>query len=174
MKVCERCDAPVLPSGRAHIDERKRFCSRRCQVKAAKRRAGPPKNKNHGSREAAYARHEKWRARNKVKFQSYFQRWVRTERGAALHNISIAKWKGSDSALFFQNRYRLIIVERRPCAACDAPYQTKQGFAVDHIVARRLGGTHEMSNLQILCRPCHIHKTILDNQLIRASKTEPG
>ncbi|WP_442869375.1 HNH endonuclease [Bradyrhizobium sp. CCBAU 11430] len=35
----------------------------------------------------------------------------------------------------------------------------KAGFHLDHIKARKGGGTDEPSNLRWLCRPCHSRKT---------------
>ena len=34
---------------------------------------------------------------------------------------------------------------------------------VDHIVPMIAGGSHEMTNLQTLCRPCHFAKTAEEN-----------
>lgn len=40
------------------------------------------------------------------------------------------------------------------CRVCGAP-----ATVVDHIRPLRAGGTHDLSNLQALCRPCHQRKT---------------
>ena len=48
------------------------------------------------------------------------------------------------------------IVIRRDGGACQACGQ--EGKHVDHIVPRRLGGTDELSNLQLLCVQCNLRK----------------
>lgn len=48
------------------------------------------------------------------------------------------------------------IVIRRDGGACQACGQ--EGKHVDHIVPRRLGGTDELSNLQLLCVQCNLSK----------------
>ena len=36
------------------------------------------------------------------------------------------------------------------------------GQEVDHVLSLGLGGTHDMDNLVLLCRPCHRAKTNID------------
>ena len=45
------------------------------------------------------------------------------------------------------------------CAHCAARGETTPGDEVDHIVPLAQGGTHDVANLQHLCRSCHIQKT---------------
>lgn len=144
------------------VTGKKIYCSTKCKAREQRIRTPELKNK-------VYARHKKWRERNPEKARSYFNKWVRTEKGMILHNISIAKWKGTDSQLFYRNRYQLCFIEKRPCAACNTPYQ--RGFICDHIIPRRLGGTHELVNLQILCPKCNSIKTALDIHNISKYKT---
>ncbi|MXW54925.1 MAG: HNH endonuclease [Gammaproteobacteria bacterium] len=40
------------------------------------------------------------------------------------------------------------------CNGCREPLSLRH-LAVDHIVPRKLGGTHELSNLQLLCASCN-------------------
>jgi 5-methylcytosine-specific restriction protein A len=48
------------------------------------------------------------------------------------------------------------IVIRRDQGTCQACGQ--EGKHVDHIVPRKLGGTDELSNLQLLCVQCNLSK----------------
>ena len=45
-----------------------------------------------------------------------------------------------------------------PCTACARPY--RPGFHLDHMVARKAGGTDDPSNLHWLCHSCHSRKTV--------------
>lgn len=40
-------------------------------------------------------------------------------------------------------------------AGSDRMYSTMFSFEVDHILPRHDGGTNELTNLRLLCRPCH-------------------
>jgi 5-methylcytosine-specific restriction enzyme A len=46
------------------------------------------------------------------------------------------------------------------CAACLLEGRTVAATDVDHIVAKRAGGTDDESNLQSLCHACHSAKTM--------------
>lgn len=48
-------------------------------------------------------------------------------------------------------------VPRTPCVKCDARWETSHHL--DHIKARRQGGSDDPSNLQWLCQQCHGRKT---------------
>lgn len=43
------------------------------------------------------------------------------------------------------------------CVYCSSPFRLE----VDHIKNRSVGGTHNMTNLQVLCNFCHMSKTNL-------------
>jgi 5-methylcytosine-specific restriction protein A len=42
---------------------------------------------------------------------------------------------------------------------CRAVWSERHAWELDHIVALADGGTHELANMQTLCRPCHRDKT---------------
>jgi 5-methylcytosine-specific restriction protein A len=44
-----------------------------------------------------------------------------------------------------------------PCTGCTRPW--KAGFHLDHVKARKAGGTDDASNLHWLCHSCHSRKT---------------
>lgn len=52
-------------------------------------------------------------------------------------------------------KLREVVIKRDggTCQACGQP-----GEHVDHVVPRRLGGTDELSNLQLLCKQCNLSK----------------
>lgn len=45
------------------------------------------------------------------------------------------------------------------CEACQAEGRTTIGTHADHIIPLAKGGTHDRSNYQLLCEPCHLEKT---------------
>lgn len=67
--------------------------------------------------------------------------------------------RGSSSAQGYGGRWRLLrklILNRDPyCKACKRAASTE----VDHVVAKRNGGSDSIENLQGLCKPCHSAKT---------------
>lgn len=52
-------------------------------------------------------------------------------------------------------KLRDAIMRHRPMCACGA-----LATDLDHIVPMRAGGTHALSNLRPMCKPCHSRKTI--------------
>lgn len=49
------------------------------------------------------------------------------------------------------------------CQACLKQGKVTPAKEVDHIKRKADGGTDDISNLQSLCTPCHIDKTIVEN-----------
>jgi 5-methylcytosine-specific restriction protein A len=57
-------------------------------------------------------------------------------------------------------RLRAKVLMSNPlCVKCAATGRVQAAQEVDHIVPLHSGGTHDRSNLQPLCRPCHAEKT---------------
>jgi 5-methylcytosine-specific restriction endonuclease McrA len=65
-------------------------------------------------------------------------------------------------------------VRRRDPLCCIAgPRCTRTTTEVDHIVPVHLGGTHDLDNLQGVCRPCHAAKTQAEAAAARAAAPRP-
>lgn len=45
------------------------------------------------------------------------------------------------------------------CQPCKEADRITLGNIVDHIIAKAEGGTDELDNLQVICKPCHVQKT---------------
>lgn len=54
------------------------------------------------------------------------------------------------------------------CASCSK--QLSVSDPADHIVLFAIGGNTCLTNLQLLCVPCHAEKTKMDLALVRASR----
>ena len=59
-------------------------------------------------------------------------------------------------------KLRLVILQRDGylCLECKRKGFVKTANQVDHIISKALHGTDDESNLQSLCKPCHVRKTI--------------
>lgn len=74
------------------------------------------------------------------------------ERGTASRRGYGARWR----------KLRLMVLRARPLCADPFSLHGETAVAatdVDHIVARRAGGSDAMENLQSLCHACHTRKT---------------
>jgi len=56
-------------------------------------------------------------------------------------------------------RRQVIARDAAVCQSCGHVCGKPKEIQVDHIKAKRHGGTDDMSNLQVLCAGCHGHKT---------------
>ncbi len=78
------------------------------------------------------------------------------------------KWLDGKGWIYARNRYQIIHVEQRPCRVCGD--KRKRFLQCDHIIPRALGGSHDIENLQVLCKKCHRKKTRQDLKLIRRAR----
>ena len=45
------------------------------------------------------------------------------------------------------------------CVACGVVDKTGAALEADHVVPLEIGGSHDLENMQTLCKPCHAVKT---------------
>lgn len=59
------------------------------------------------------------------------------------------------------DKLRQLVLQRDAglCQACRAEGRVTAGNLVDHKVPKFEGGTDDLDNLQVLCKPCHVDKT---------------
>lgn len=118
------------------------------------------------ARNERYRHSEKGRATRKLWLQSEVgqesrQRYEQSESGQRNRKYHNALWLGRrEGSEYLRNRFQMIYVERLPCAQCDEADTLK--LCVDHIMPRALGGSHERTNLQVLCYRDHDTKTAID------------
>lgn len=63
--------------------------------------------------------------------------------------------------------WRLLRQQRQRCALCKTPFPpegTRYRFDIDHIESFSKGGSNDLGNLQLLCRPCNLRKAREDNK----------
>lgn len=74
-----------------------------------------------------------------------------------------------------QKRRKRILLAEPLCRMCASSGRITAAVEVDHIIALRNGGADTDSNLQSLCRACHLSKTLDDmGQTRRAGCDEAG
>jgi 5-methylcytosine-specific restriction endonuclease McrA len=67
-------------------------------------------------------------------------------------------------------RERVFNRDGRMCQVCG----TDEGeMHIDHIIPRKAGGTHDLDNLRVLCKPCNLRKGTLNDGVFLASKATP-
>jgi len=80
---------------------------------------------------------------------------------SALSNGSSSQWR--------RIRERILRRDQRTCQRCGL-----EGDTVDHIIPRKLGGSDEDNNLQVLCRTCNFSKGGRFFESARTPMTLPG
>lgn len=101
----------------------------------------------------------KYRSANREEYNLYQRKWRanNSERVRA----TVANRKSAQGHHTADDIKRLLIEQRRHCAACNADLN-KTGYHVDHIQPLARGGTNWPDNLQILCPHCNLSKGAKD------------
>lgn len=98
---------------------------------------------------------------------------VEPERTARGHSGSISfkrAWKHTRESRHARgygtawDRIRKEVMQRdqRLCQPCLKNNRATAAHAVDHIIPKAKGGTDDLSNLQAICRACHLDKSLRD------------
>lgn len=66
--------------------------------------------------------------------------------------------------------------QKHLCQECFFPVSigSYSNADIDHIIPRRLGGTTDLTNLQVLCVPCHRTKTSLESRGVKKTLSDLG
>lgn len=158
----------------ANADELKRL-----RVEKTKRdpdhhkRAHKRRYENPEHRAKARAAAKQWRKDNPETYHQQMAEYRRNNRDKI--NATIEEWKRRNpdkvkaNSIASSHNYRIrkeaagkmrgedvrTVQERKRCEACG---RHRGPFEVDHIIALSRGGSHHLSNLQLLCRPCNRSK----------------
>jgi 5-methylcytosine-specific restriction endonuclease McrA len=74
-----------------------------------------------------------------------------------------------NSRKYRAHKERVFARDGRICRYCGSDEQVQ----VDHIISRKHGGTHDMDNLQVLCRSCNLRKSSKDEGSFLAQSATP-
>ena len=75
-----------------------------------------------------------------------------------------------NSRRYRAQRERVFNRDGRCCAICG----TDEGeMHIDHIIPRKVGGTHDLDNLRVLCKPCNLRKGALNDGVFLAQRATP-
>lgn len=135
------------------------------QRRAAERRGEkprPPKMSEEERSEKARVWRKKNRQKNRAKLDAKRREWVKRNPEAA-KSIARAGWinrraRNKAAGKVSASDVRTIR-SAKVCAACGNEHTHME---IDHKVALSRGGTNELSNLQLLCRPCNRSKWAKD------------
>jgi 5-methylcytosine-specific restriction endonuclease McrA len=74
-----------------------------------------------------------------------------------------------NSRKYRTHKERVFARDGRICRYCG----NDENLQVDHIISRKNGGTHDMDNLQVLCRDCNLRKSSKDEGVFLAQTATP-
>lgn len=75
-----------------------------------------------------------------------------------------------ESQRFKRNVKILLVSQKGKCKICDGIFKEEDVMEIDHIIPRKLGGTDEYKNLQLLHRHCHHRKSLKDQRSFKVKK----
>jgi 5-methylcytosine-specific restriction endonuclease McrA len=74
-----------------------------------------------------------------------------------------------NSRKYRNHKERVFARDGRQCRYCG----NDENLQVDHIIPRKVGGTHDLENLQVLCRDCNLRKSSKDEGVFLAQTATP-
>ena len=68
------------------------------------------------------------------------------------------------------HKQRVFDRDGRICRYCGSD---EEPLHIDHIIPRKVGGTHDLENLQVLCKACNLKKSSKDEGVFLAQTATP-
>jgi 5-methylcytosine-specific restriction endonuclease McrA len=68
------------------------------------------------------------------------------------------------------HKQRVFDRDGRICRYCGSD---EEPLHIDHIIPRKVGGTHDLENLQVLCKMCNLKKSSKDEGVFLAQTATP-
>ena len=74
-----------------------------------------------------------------------------------------------NSRKYRTHKERVFDRDGRNCRYCGSD----ENLQIDHIISRKSGGTHDLENLQVLCRNCNLRKSSKEEGVFLAQLATP-
>jgi 5-methylcytosine-specific restriction endonuclease McrA len=74
-----------------------------------------------------------------------------------------------NSRRYRAHKERVFARDGRTCRYCG----NDENLQIDHIISRKNGGTHDLDNLQVLCRDCNLRKSSKEEGVFLAQTATP-
>ena len=75
-----------------------------------------------------------------------------------------------NSRKYRAHKERVFARDGRTCRYCGSD---EEPLHIDHIISRKRGGTHELENLQVLCKNCNLRKSSKEEGVFLAQVATP-
>ena len=75
-----------------------------------------------------------------------------------------------NSRKYRAHKERVFARDGRTCRYCGSD---EEPLHIDHIISRKRGGTHDLDNLQVLCKPCNLSKSSKEEGVFLAQVATP-
>jgi 5-methylcytosine-specific restriction endonuclease McrA len=75
-----------------------------------------------------------------------------------------------NSRKYRAHKERVFARDGRTCRYCGSD---EEPLHIDHIISRKRGGTHDLENLQVLCKSCNLRKSSKEEGVFLAQVATP-
>jgi 5-methylcytosine-specific restriction endonuclease McrA len=75
-----------------------------------------------------------------------------------------------NSRKYRAHKERVFARDGRTCRYCGSD---EEPLHIDHIISRKRGGTHDLDNLQVLCKSCNLRKSSKEEGVFLAQVATP-
>ena len=176
------CDACKMAAHRSAMEKvNSTDANKMAKLEYSRSPRGKEKKAQYNATPAARAQHKAYKKspegklsqRRHWKSQAFLdtrRRYLQSDKGKAnLARMRII-WRGGDSHAEYLSYKQEAFRDSLPCVKCGKPWVDGTRGAtheIDHIIPRKLGGTHNRDNLQVLCFQCHLAKTRTDKERMK-------